>query len=121
MIKIWTITALCATAVWSIEVRTDRNPFVVSKEYMNHTGKHYLIPQNISSDLKIDLKGIVFRKGAHKAWLDLGDEGMLYVQEKEKVSVDTEDLKTTLYIQKIDRNFVKISINGGEAIRYDIK
>lgn len=102
---------------WEIK----RNPFVVSKSYMDRTGKHYLMPRDTYGFIDIKIKGVIHRKGTRKILIDLGDKGFIYMKEGEKRDIDTPDIMTTLKVVKIERNHVLVSINDGEAIRHEIK
>jgi hypothetical protein len=102
---------------WEIK----RNPFVVSKNYMDKTGKHYLMPKDTYAFLDISIKGIFYKNGLKTALLDLDDKGFIYIQENEVVDVDTADIKSRLKAIKIEPTYMLISINGGEAIRHEIK
>jgi len=102
---------------WEIK----RNPFVVSKEYMDRTGKHYLMPKDTYAFLDITVQGIFYKDGEKTVLLDLGYKGFVHIKEGEVVDIDTADIKSRLKAVKIEPNYILISINGGEAIRYDIK
>lgn len=102
---------------WEIK----RNPFVVSKAYMDKTGKHYLMPRDTYAFLDITVKGIFFKNGKKTALLDLDDKGFIYIKEGEVVDIDTADIKSRLKATKVESNYVLISINEGEAIRHEVK
>jgi len=102
---------------WEIK----RNPFVVSKSYMERTGKHYLLPKDTYGFLDIKVKGIFYKKGVKSILMDLGDRGFMYMKEGEKRDVDTPDILTVLKVVKIEDDHIFISINDGEAIRHEIQ
>jgi len=102
---------------WEIK----RNPFVVSKRYMDQTGKHYLLPKDTYGFLEIEIKGVFYKTGVKHVMMKVGDKGFLYMQEGEKRDINTPDLVTALQIEKIEADHVLVSINNGEPIRYEIK
>lgn len=107
--------------VFSKEWEISRNPFVVSKNYMDKTGKHYLVPKDTYSFLSISVQGILYRDGAKTALLNLDDKGFVYMKEGEMIDIDTADISSKLKIVKIAEGYVMISTNNGEAIRYEIR
>ena len=115
------ICTLFVSCVFAQEWQIQRNPFVVSKNYMDKTGKHYLVPKDTYSFLNIEVKGILYKDGIKTALLDLDDKGFIHLKEGEVANVDTADISSKVKIVKIEQSFVMISTNGGEAIRYDIK
>lgn len=102
---------------WEIK----RNPFVVSKRYMDQTGKHYLLPKDTYGFLEVEIKGVFYKRGEKRVMMKLGDRGYVYMKEGEKRDVNTPDLVTTLQVDKIEADHVLVSINNGEPIRYEIK
>jgi len=102
---------------WEIK----RNPFVVSKDYMDQTGKHYLVPKDTYAFLSINVQGIFYKNGEKTVLLDLGTKGLVYLKEGETSQINTPDIISTIHIEKIAESYVLISTNGGEAIRYDVK
>ena len=111
------LSGLLGAREWEIK----RNPFVVSKNYMDKTGKHYLMPRDTYAFLDIAIKGIFYKNGERTALLDLDDKGFIYIKENEVVDVDTADIRSRLKAVKIEPNYMLISINGGEAIRHEVK
>ncbi len=112
---------LASMTVYAKEWKIKRNPFVVSKAYMDRTGKHYLMPRDTYGFLDIKIKGIFYKSGVKKILIDLGDKGYIYMKEGEKRDIDTPDIMTTLKVVKIENNYILVSINDGEAIRHEIK
>lgn len=110
-------TVLLNAQEWEIK----RNPFVVSKSYMDRTGKHYLMPRDTYGFLDIKVKGIFYKKDIKSILIDLGDRGFAYFKEGEKKVIDTPDIVTTLKVVKIENSYVLVSINDGEEIRHEIK
>jgi hypothetical protein len=102
---------------WEIK----RNPFVVSKDYMDQTGKHYLVPKDTYAFLNISVQGIFYKNGEKTVLLDLGDKGLMHLKEGEISQINTPDITSTIYIEKIAESYVLISTNGGEAIRHEVK
>jgi len=102
---------------WEIK----RNPFVVSKNYMEQTGKHYLMPKDTYGFLDIKIIGSFYKKGKKSIMLDLADRGMVYMQEGEEKEINTPDLLTKLKVVKIEKDYTLVTINDGEAIRYEIE
>lgn len=115
------LLTLPSMTLYAKEWKIKRNPFVVSKSYMDRTGKHYLMPRDTYGFIGIKIKGVIRRKGTRKILIDLGDKGFIYMKEGEKRDIDTPDIMTTLKVVKIERNHVLVSINDGEAIRHEIK
>ncbi len=121
MMKILVLSVILLSSLFSNDWTIKRNPFVVSKNYMERTGKHYLVPKDTYAFLNISVKGIFHKKGQKLALLDLDDKGFIYIKEGETIEIDTADIKSSLKAVKIEQNYLLLSINEGEAIRHEIK
>jgi|GEM_PF-2904557 len=103
------------------EWKTKRNPFLVDQEYIEQTGKHYLIPKDTYITFDIKLVGIFMKDGRKSALLDIEDRGFVYLLELQETVIPTSDIESSIKMLEIAQTYVKISINNGEAVRYDIK
>ncbi len=115
------VILLISVGVFGREWHIKRNPFVVSKVYMDSTGKHYLLPKDTYAFLDISARGVFFKDGIRRVLLDLKERGFITVAEGESVQIDTADIMSTIKAEKITQRYVLISINGAEATRYELK
>jgi hypothetical protein len=115
------IAVLFGTGAGAKEWEIKRNPFVVSKSYIDQTGKHYLLPKDTYGFLEIDIQGVFYKSGVKYVMMKIGERGYVYMKEGEQREINTADLLTKLQIAKIEADYVLVSINEGEPIRYEIK
>lgn len=102
---------------WTIK----RNPFVVSKVYMDSTGKHYLMPKESYAFLDIIARGVFYKNGVKRVLLDLKERGFVTIEEGESVKIDTADIVSEIRAVSIADSYVLLSINNAEATRYEVK
>jgi len=108
---------VCAQGEW----KTKRNPFLVAQEYIEQTGKHYLAPKDTYVTFDIKLVGIFMKDGRKGALLDIEDRGFVYLAQFQETVIPTSDIQSSIKMLEVAQTHVKISINNGEAVRYDLK
>ena len=98
-----------------------RNPFTVSDSYIEQTKKSYLEPKNNYIPFEIKLMGIAHTNEGKEAILHIEFEGIREIGLGKRIKVNTPDIESWLRVTKIEENYVVVSLNGGEGIRYEIK
>lgn len=109
------------TLLNSANYKIKRDPFSVSKEYIQKTNQTYLEPKSNYIPFDIKVIGVMHSEGKKEAILDIEFEGVRHVREYETIKVKSPDIDSRLHILWIGERTVRLSVNGGEGVRYEMQ